>query len=48
MDDPVGNTIETFANHPSIVKIKEKGFQSNSFSFLVVSENDVCSVIRKC
>ena len=46
MDAPVDNSIETFRNHPSILKIKAKCFQEDSFSFLVVSENDVCRVIK--
>ena len=46
MDDPVDNIIERFRNHPSILKIKAKCFQKDSFSFLVVSENDVCRVIK--
>ena len=46
LDDPVENIIAKFANHTSILKIKEKGFQANLFSFLFVLENDVCSVIK--
>ena len=46
LDDPVEDIIAKFANHPTILKIKEKGFQANRFSFLFVSENDVCSVIK--
>ena len=42
MDDPV----ETFSNHPSVLNIKAKCFQEDSFYFHVVSENDVCRVIR--
>ena len=46
LDDPVENIIAKFANHLSILKIKENCFQANRFSFLFVSENDVCSVIK--
>ena len=46
MDDPVDNIIEKFRNHPSILKIKATYFQEDSFSFFVVSENDVCPVIK--
>ena len=46
MDDPVDNIIEKFRNHPSILKINAKCFQEDSCSFLVVSENDVCRVIK--
>ena len=46
MDDPVDNIIGRFRNHPSILNIKAKCSQKDSFSFLAVSENDVCRVIR--
>ena len=46
MFDPVDNIIERFRNHPSILKIKAKCFQVDSFSFLVVSESDICRVIK--
>ena len=46
MDDPVDNIIEKFNNPPSILNIKAKCFQEDSFYFQVVSENDVCRVIR--
>ena len=42
----VDNNIEKFSNHPSILNIKAKCFQEDSFYFQVVSENDVCRVIR--
>ena len=46
MDDPVDNIFGKFRNHPSILNIKAKCFQKDSFSFLPVLENDVCQVIR--
>ena len=39
-------SLTKFRNHPSILNIKAKCFQKDSFSFLAVSENDVCRVIR--
>ena len=43
---PVENIMPKFPNQPSILKIKERGLQANRFSFLFVSETDVCIVIR--
>ena len=37
-DDPIDD-IENVKYHPSIVSIIQKGFTSNNFSFLFVSEN---------
>ena len=46
IDDPIDNIIETFKNHPSIFSMNQKGYTLKSFSFKIVSEDDVYEVIN--
>ena len=46
IEDPIENIIQKFNDHPSILRIKEKGFSPNSFSFQSVSEDDVSEAIN--
>ena len=41
LDDPIDNIIEKFKDHPSILRISQKQFPPNSFSFVYVSKEDV-------
>ena len=45
-DDPVINAIENFSNHASVLKIKEARDSTDSFSFKLVSIEDICKEIR--
>ena len=45
-DDPIENIIEKFKDHPSIMRIKRKGFLPSIFSLQCVSETDVNWVIQ--
>ena len=40
-DDPVEKAIQTFKNHPSILRIFQGGYPENSFSFDIISESYV-------
>ena len=46
LDDPIENIIEKFKNHPSVVRIREKGYKTQNVSFHIVSQNDVYRVIK--
>ena len=46
-DDPIGFIIEKFKDHPSILRISQKQFPPNSFSFVCVSEEDVRVTIKR-
>ena len=40
MNGPVARAIEKFKTHPSVLKIKNKTFQGNKFSFTEVSRSE--------
>ena len=44
-DDPIDMAINTFKNHPSILRIFQKGYSENSFSFDFISESSIHSII---
>ena len=44
-DDPVENAIKKFKNHPSILRIFQKVYPENSFSFELISESSIHSII---
>ena len=46
LDDPIENIIERFKKHPSVVRIREKGYKTNNFSFHIVPQSDVYRVIK--
>ena len=46
LDDPIENIIERFKTHPSVVRIWEKGYKTNNFSFHIVPQSDVYRVIK--
>ena len=45
IEDSVDRYIDMYKNHPSIMKINQKGFQKNSFSFHHVSARNVADII---
>ena len=44
-DDPIDMAINTFKNHPSILRIFQEGYSENSFSFDFISESSIHSTI---
>ena len=46
LDDPIENIIERFKTHQSVVRIGEKGYKINNFSFHIVPQSDVYRVIK--
>ena len=46
LDDPIENIIERFKKHPSVVRIREKGYKTNNFSFHIVPQSDFYRVIK--
>ena len=47
LDDPIDNITEKVKDHPSILRISQKQFPPNSFSFVCVSEEDVRVTIKR-
>ena len=46
LDNPIDSIIEKFKDHPSILRITQKQFPSNSFSFACVCEENVMETIE--
>ena len=44
--DSVQSILYKYRNHPSIIKIKEKGESSEKFVFSFVSENEIGNLLR--
>ena len=46
LEDPIDDIIDRFKNHPSINRIYQNGFTSNSFHFRKIVIDDVYEVLK--
>ena len=44
--DPVTIAIEKYKNHPSITRLKQKGFPNSNFSFNYISKDEIIKLIQ--
>ena len=44
--DPVTIAIEEYRNHPSITRLKQKGFSNSNFSFNYISKDEIIKLIQ--